>query len=234
MTRKLKVLGLALVAVLALSAIVASAASASKLTADGPVTLLGTQTGEANANSWVMLGKTVTCPSTTYTGHKAGSTTEKITSGSESAQITPHFGTCVTNTGGFPTTIDMNGCVYTLDIGASLGNDEYTVTTTLHCPVGQHIVWTLFTSAAGHTESKPFCHLKFTDRTTFTGLVAKDTTNGTIDISGTLKEFEIDKETISGTTTDVGILCPKETTKTGERKIDISVKDTSGTAISLS
>jgi hypothetical protein len=49
MARRLNALGIALVVVLALSAMAASVAAAQvgKLTSDGPVTLFGSQTGEA-------------------------------------------------------------------------------------------------------------------------------------------------------------------------------------------
>ena len=51
MIRNLKVLGLALVAVFAMSAMVASAASAGVLTSDGPVKIKATETG-SQANSF--------------------------------------------------------------------------------------------------------------------------------------------------------------------------------------
>lgn len=66
--RNLKALGLAAVAVLAFSAVAASAASAQqgKLTSDGPVTLTGEDTG---VNFFKAFGSEVRCPDSKYTGH---------------------------------------------------------------------------------------------------------------------------------------------------------------------
>src|ERR1044072_3755126 len=71
MIRNLKAPGLALMAVFALTAMAASTASAQQgtLTSDGPVTLIGTETGEPNDNSISMFGTTIRCPGSTHTAH---------------------------------------------------------------------------------------------------------------------------------------------------------------------
>jgi hypothetical protein len=240
MTHKLKTLGLALAAVFAIGALAASAASAQNgiFTSDGPVTLIGTQTGGVNENAWTFFGKVDTCANATYTGHKVNVTPhEPIPNGATEITITPHYGTCVINTGAFPTTTDMNGCDYDLKLTETTPTvtDSYFVDFKVTCPVGKHIVTTLFTNAAGHTANSPFCHITITENLAgYTGLKAVDTTNGTIDLTGTIEGVEADKEVISGTTTDVGILCPKETTKTGILHIDASFVSKNGTQIALS
>lgn len=70
MKRDLKILGVVLAVACAMSAIAASAASGQVGTviADGPVTLTGTQTGEASQNQLAAFGGTTTCASAIYTG----------------------------------------------------------------------------------------------------------------------------------------------------------------------
>ena len=78
MIRNAKILGLALVAVLALTAIAASSASALKFTANSyPVHLTGTQSG---SHKFTVTGSTVTCTTATFTGSATGaSTTQTMT-----------------------------------------------------------------------------------------------------------------------------------------------------------
>ena len=93
MARNLKALGLALFVVFALSAVAASAASAQvgKLTSDGPVTLFGTQTGEAKNNALIAFGGETTCTKASYTAHKYNVTPhDDIPSGESSITITPN------------------------------------------------------------------------------------------------------------------------------------------------
>jgi hypothetical protein len=70
MIRNAKVLGLALVAVLAMAAVVASSASAAEFTAASyPVTLSGTQ---STAHKFTVGGSTVTCTTATFSGSASG------------------------------------------------------------------------------------------------------------------------------------------------------------------
>jgi hypothetical protein len=232
MSRKLKTLGLALMAVFAIGAVAASAASAQNgiFTSDGPATLIGTQTGAANENSLTMFGKTVTCPNATFTGHEVGSTTNGVPNGATEVTLTPHYGVCTVNTGNFPTTIDTNGCDFVLAIKETTGvADQYNLHTTVKCEAGKHIVVTMFTNAAGHTANTPFCNLTITENATgYTGLKQTDTTNKTLDVTGTVEGFVADKKSNAA---DTGILCPTEETKTGILHIDISAVDKNGTQI---
>ena len=71
----------------------------------------------------------------------------------------------------------------------------YGVRATAVCPVGQHMIVTIFATAAKHTAGEPFCNLTITQNAAgYTGLTAKDTTNGKIDISGTITGITADKK----------------------------------------
>jgi hypothetical protein len=233
MTHNLKVLGLALAAVFALSAISASAASAQngKLTSTGPVTLKAVNQGAASENQWEEFGFNLRCPNVVYTGHKVNVTPhEAIPSGASEITITPHYGAC---TGlGFPATIDMNGCDYVIDIKETVvgGTDEYKIDTTIKCEAGKHIKKTSFTTSA-HNASEMFCEIEITEKTTaYTGLVLKDTTNGTGDIKGTLTGFEAHKR--PGPHSSIFCPSPEQTTTTGALKLNVKVEGfTAGGAV---
>ncbi len=237
--RKLKVLGIALVAAFAIGAVVASAASAQSgiVTSDGPFTLKGVNRigAEEKANSMSMFGQAITCPSATYTGHKVNVTPhEKVANNSSSVTITPNYGPCKIGTI-LEATLDLNGCDYAIDLGQTTGvADQYAVTTTIQCPAGKHIVWTLFTNETFHTEFKSFCHIMITEKASYDGLRLTDNTNNTFSLTGIIENIQADKEVISGTTPDLGIICPKETTTTGALRLDVTITEASGTAIKLS
>jgi hypothetical protein len=136
MMRNLKVLGLALVAMFALSAAAASMASADDLTAEKyPVTLTGDQDNQTDI--FTTTAGTVSCKKVGYVGTIAGATTE--------ATATPTYSECTAL--GFPGTIHMNGCTYKFKIGAS---GSTTSTVDIVCPAGQEI--TVTSIAAGTTK----------------------------------------------------------------------------------
>jgi hypothetical protein len=248
MVRNLKVLGAALVAVFALSAVMASAALAQNalLTSTGPVKLTGKQTGAKNENSLTALGGVVTCANATYTGNKIltqaqtaeGKTHEPLPSGSSSVTIVPNYGSCVTTKVGieFPATIDMNGCDFEFDLGVTSAANKYKVKVTEECPVNNTIKVTDFANAAKHTANEPFCVIDITKETNRgEGLTATDTGGGNVDITGTIEGIKADQESPP----PGSILCPKEETQFGIWHIDISVTGDNGgigtaTTISLS
>jgi hypothetical protein len=104
MTRKLKVLGLALVAVFAMSALVASAASADTFTAESaPVDLTGAQT---TTNEFSVAGATVKCPVARFTGTVATTSASSITvhpeyegNESSSCEVSPIGSATISTTG---------------------------------------------------------------------------------------------------------------------------------------
>jgi hypothetical protein len=240
MIRNLKALGLALVAVFALSAVVASVASAQNgtLTSTGPFTLDGVNTGAASANQLTAFGGTTQCPNVTYTAHKYNETPHKfIPNDVSTVTITPHYGVCTSEFvfTSFPTTIDMNGCDYVFHIeGTTPGVDTYTVKATVECPTGKHITITVFASAAKHMSNEPFCDITITENTAgYLGLHATDLTNGKGNTVGEVKNISADKSSPNGS-----ILCPTETTNTATLAQDVLLegKNEAGgtTSVSLS
>lgn len=237
MIRNIKVMGLALMAVLALSAVATASAQAGKLTSTGPVTLTGTLTGAASANAFVGFGGETTCSKASYTGHKYNVTPHVfIPSGESSFTVTPNYGTCSYKNGmtSFIATVDMNGCDYALHLEEQIGLFEFKAKTTVVCPVGQHITITLFTTTPEHTAGNSFCHLTITEKASgYTGLVATDTANGKVDINGTVAGITADKKSPSGS-----LLCVEEINNTAKQTLDFTLEGKSekglATGISLS
>jgi hypothetical protein len=238
MNRNLKALGLALIAAFALSAVLASAASAQvgTLTSTGPVTLIATQTGEASANQITAFGGTIQCPNTQYTGHKYNVTPHTfIPNDISTTTVTSHSGTCTFKVGAnsFLATVDMNGCDFVFHIeGTTPGVDTYTVRATVVCEATKHMVVTIYGTAAKHAANEPFCNLTITENAAgYLGLHATDLTNGKVSNSGTIAGISVDKKSPTGS-----LLCPEETTNAASFAIDIASegKSEGGTATSIS
>lgn len=96
MIRKLKVFGLALVAVCSMSAMVASAASAADFTTTSSATLTGTQ---VTPHKLTVTGQVVTCSSILFHGVAPGSKFSEVT-------ISPRYTSCKTELG---TTVTVTG-----------------------------------------------------------------------------------------------------------------------------
>jgi hypothetical protein len=132
--RNLKVLGLALVAVLALGAMVASAASADDLTAESyPATLTGTQEG-VDTLTIPEVGTTA-CEGTTYHGTISAATTAQSVTPTYPPPTAPKH--CLSL--GFPAEVHTNGCTYTLRVGVGVT----TGTVDIVCPAGKEITITV-------------------------------------------------------------------------------------------
>jgi hypothetical protein len=119
--RNLKALGLAVVAVLAMSAFVASAAQASNFTAAKyPTVIKGVQiNGEHN---FTAAGTGVKCKEAAFSGEATGPTKDLT--------ISAAYGTCKDEIFGLSATVTMNGCNYTFTEPASGEVD-------LVCPAGK-------------------------------------------------------------------------------------------------
>jgi hypothetical protein len=229
MTFNLKALGLALVAFLAMAAAIASTASAQgKLTSDGPVTLkgedkgspltlIGKQTGGAASNALTAFSGKMECASATIAGHKYNVTPHThILSGATQITVTPQYGKCTLF--GKPATVDMNGCDYVIDLEGTTGADKFGVKTTMSCPAGKHIQVTMFDSEAKHGEGNSFCKLTITENAGgYAGLSITDTTNGFVDLNGTVGGITIHEKSESG-------LCAEATTEKGEIHLDITIE----------
>jgi len=138
MIRKFKALGLALVAVFAMSAVVASAASATSgtLTAEGKATTAtGTQVGEHvfTLTSHPVSGGFASTKCKKAHFHGIGT----VTDGAKSVTVTPTYSECTAF--GLPATISHEGCDYTLSTGTPTATAGWHVNTNVTCPAGKAI-----------------------------------------------------------------------------------------------
>lgn len=153
MNRYLKILGLAIGAMLALGALSAASAAAQlgEITTDGAgqeVTLTGEEINP-ELNTFHAFGSTVQCDSE-YTGHgyttKAETTHQETTEeaehsvlvpeGANTVTITPHYTNCDDGSGEGPRQVDMNGCDFVFHIGATTpagAENTYGVTADVEC-----------------------------------------------------------------------------------------------------
>jgi len=113
--KNLKILGLALVAVFAMSAVVASAASAAvEFTSESePTVLTGHQEGAGDV--FHTMGGNVTCTTATYVGSQAGTH-------STDATVTPTYTGC-TAFGFLNVPIHTNECQYTFTAGSTVSSN---------------------------------------------------------------------------------------------------------------
>jgi hypothetical protein len=135
MMRNLKILGLALVAVFAMSAVAASAASADQLTSEvSPVTLTGAQEG---TDTFTITAGNTNCKEVSYVGTTATPTTTVSATPSYPEKTKLAEQNCTSL--GFPATIHTNGCTYLFHIegGASTSG-----TLDVVCPAGKEITVT--------------------------------------------------------------------------------------------
>ncbi len=129
MIRSLKLLGLALVAALAINAVAVGMASADVLTSEKSVTTLtGTQEGE---DVFEVDGGKVTCTHVTYSGTLTASSSSSVT-------VTPTYTGCTFV--GLAATVTMNGCDYLVTINSAVGNTTGNVD--IVCPTGNEVTVT--------------------------------------------------------------------------------------------
>lgn len=248
MIRNLKILGVVTGVVFALSVVLASMASAQvgTLTSTGPVTLDGvSRTGEVGTNTFTESFPkqgviTSECSGTKYTGHRYNVTPHTLIPSDTSAfTLTSGYLLCSMKMGttNFPMTVDMNGCSYSINFeGTTPGVDTYTAKTTIgSCPTGKHITFTIWKTETEHKEGKtPFCAITITENEAgYLGLHATDTTEGDIQIKGTIEGLVLDK-----TSPTSSILCPTEADSNGKLDVDWTWTGTneegSATSIGLS
>ncbi len=226
MTRNLKALRLALVALVSLSAVAATTASAANglLTSDGPVTLTGTQVETTEkTNDFTALGTYIICPKSTYTGHKYNVTPQTlISSGAETITMAPKYFNCTSSILKVATTFKMNECDYVLHLQETTKEpaDTYGVLFTVVCPVGKHVEMTIGSGANDCTET-------ITESAAgYKGLDAIDQTNGHILVKGTLEGIAFDA---------AGNTCPEKGEKLAKigQEITISGDSEAGTPTSI-
>lgn len=242
MIRNLKTLGLALMAVFAMSALAASSASAQTAGhitgSTHEFTLLGFESGAVAENSLTAFGNQTRCPGSTYTGHKVMThaettavppkTHQPITSGETTVTLTPHYNqeNCVSITpeSTLSSTVDMNGCDYVLHSGVTTGEvaGTYGVTADVVCPTGQHILVTAFSS-----ESHAFrlCTVTVGPQTGLSGAHLTNEAGGIVRLKGSFTGI---KATRSG-------LCGAATTETAVFHVNAEVEgDNKGSPVSVS
>jgi hypothetical protein len=229
MTRNLKALGLALVALFAFGAIAASGASAQRLTTEGAkaVTLTATETGVTYDNSFTAFGGRVHCPGSTITGHKKKTEAETaikrehelLLNNAIEVTLTPHFRNCETvdPSGTFPTVVDMNGCDFLLTVGALVSAGTYRTDVHVVCPPNRFIEITQFSGiirvcTEKITTTTPTSHAHITNTPAAAG------TRNDLDVVGTFTNIEVHK---SG-------LCGSATEKEAIQHINVTVKAVDG------
>jgi len=149
MTRKLKTLGVAFVAVFAMSAVVASAVHAGQFTtAVSPAELTGEQVEFEGSKLHVFTAglRKVSCSKATFTGTS--------TTPTKSITVTPVYEECLSAT--FPVTVTMNGCDYLFNEPVA-GGGSFTGTVNLECPTEKPVEVHIYTSAANHKAGVSVC-----------------------------------------------------------------------------
>jgi hypothetical protein len=130
--RNLKALGTALMAVVALGAVFASASQAASLTAPPYPASLTAEQESGQVNKFVAGGLTVECKKATFTG--------TITAATSTPSATPTYEECETSLG-TKAPIDTNGCSYQFHVTAGSG-DTFTGTVDVVCPPEKDITVT--------------------------------------------------------------------------------------------
>jgi len=153
MIRNLKGIGLALIAVFALTALVSSAAQAEVTFTAGanPAVLTGEQikTSEHTDHTFTVGSRVITCESAIFEGTSA--------TPAKSLTIEPTYSLC-TATGGLPATVTMNECDYVFNQPVfNAGAGDYTGTVNLKCPAGKRVEVHIYSSAANHAAGSSIC-----------------------------------------------------------------------------
>lgn len=169
--RNIKILGLMLAAMFAMSAVAATAASADEFTSEvAPVTLTGTSES-GFTDEFTTTAGVVKCPKATYKGTQA-------TVSTTTATVTPDYEDQPCTGFGFPATIDVNECQYVFHINGGTSTEG---TVDVECPAGKEI--TITATSAG-TEK---CTVHVPTQTSIPGTV-KFSGIG----SGTTREITVD------------------------------------------
>jgi hypothetical protein len=212
--RNAKTLGLALLAMLSMSAVTAMSASADTLTAGGYPAVLTGAVDEGFKDTFTTTYGAVSCPEPKYDATITGPVT---TAGSVSVTPTyPHVG-CLSN--GVPMTIDMNGCTYQFKALASTNG-----TVNLVCPAEKEVTVTV--TAAGVLK----CTLHVKPQTDIKGTIKYTNVAGGVTVNASLKEIHYTH------TQGIGIgSCPSGTGTNGllVAKAVISAETHAGGALSL-
>ena len=179
MIRNFKALGLALVAVFAMSAVVASAASASEFTsAKYPVTISGSQ---STTHKFTAGSTSVTCETATFAGEASAA--------SSTVTIHPTYSGC-TAFGFVGATVTTTGCDYLFHSGAEVSSEKFDGTVDVVCGEGKSI--TIVAST---------CALEIKGQTGLSTVSFQNAAEGKVTVGANVSS-------IAYTTTKDGFLCP--------------------------
>lgn len=192
MNNKVKAIGLALVASIALAVIVTSghAEEGFHFKAQDTVEInekhvtfdeLGFYEATGSNDSFSAFGVTISCKKSEFKG-------QIPLGGSPNMEVTPHYSECNSLEGFLPTTITTNSCHYAFKLGERIANDTYALTTAIVCGGGK-IEIHVYASEAADKEKKSLCTLTIAEQENLKGLHA--TVNTGVDptdvtISGTI------------------------------------------------
>ncbi len=188
MTSKLKALGLALVAVFAMSALVASAAQAvpQVTSQSSPLRLEGT--GGGSTEALTSFGSTVSCTTIHYKSSLTATPSSTIT-------LEMSYEGC-TGFGGLLITVTMNGCTYVFHLTEKVAAGHYRAHVDIVCPAGKEIEIHVYGSAAAHTAGTALCTVKIPPQNNLTTVDIRTTTTagqnfGDIDVFGTISNIKM-------------------------------------------
>jgi hypothetical protein len=130
--KKMKTLGLALVAVFAMSAVVASAASAAQFASDGNVEA-SIEAKQSTTHTFSIEGNNVTCTSAVFT------TAGLISSPATSVKVHPAYTGC-TAFGFVGSSVTTTGCDYVLSAPGTVESGKVAGNIKVECEAGKNIV----------------------------------------------------------------------------------------------
>jgi hypothetical protein len=226
--RNLKVLGLALAAVFAMSALTASAASAQttigKLTvASGTsATLDGTETG---VNRITAFGGFVECFASTVSGGKYRTTPhQSVPAGASEITLTPNWVNCtaVDGLGSHKATVTMKTCDYEARIGETTGGvaNTYGLSIGVKCDGFGDTIQIDVYAFSGSELGGIQCTVKIKAQEDLTGAhLTTDTVNDDLSITGEITNIHAERS---------GSGCATETTAFATQDIGLTVKGTDG------
>lgn len=185
MKAKVKILGLALIAALAMSVFTASGAQAApelEAEAEGTVTITGEQFSapEHPNHSFTSGSRVLSCATAKFEGTLEPNPDPSVT-------LTPVYSNCTAS--GLPVTVTHNGCNYTFYGGETgTGLDHYVNgTVDVVCPKGKAIEAHIYTGSSSHASGSALCTITVPSQTGRHGNTSLNTpSEGTVDVTSTV------------------------------------------------
>jgi hypothetical protein len=181
MIRNLKALGLAFVAVVAMSAVISSTAQALPQYTCSIYPCTATASNAAGNETLTTPGGTVQCNSH-YLIEKQGGNAESIPAPSATVTVTATFTGCKAF-GFLNSTINMNGCDYVFHAGAAVSAGVYNNSMDVVCPAGKAITITSGTCEVDIPAQTGLTNVKTTNLAAGTITVQPNVTNITINVT---------------------------------------------------